>query len=118
MSDNKPIPQINDCRWMLIASLAGLFIPFGNIIGPIVVKSRSAKSEAFRSRLLIIEGIILAIGYLPSLFFMVRSFGISPEGAVAVDSDSMVTAVKCLFLIPILIIAATILLWRKAARQS
>ena len=56
--------KINDRRWMLIASLAGLVIPFGNIIGPVFVKACSAESEAFRSRLLIIEGVILALGYI------------------------------------------------------
>lgn len=118
MPDDKPIIKINDRRWMLIASLAGIFVPFGNVIGPLLVKCRSARSEAFRSRLLIIEGIILAAGYVPSLFFMVISFGVSPEGAMAVDTDSITTAVRCLFLIPILIIATSILLWRKAARPS
>lgn len=102
-------------RKMLLLTLLGLVIPFGNVIGPMLVKSRSARSEAFRSQLLIIEGIILAVGYVPSLFFMVSSFGVSPEGTMAVDSEAITTAVECLFLIPILIIATSILLWHKAA---
>lgn len=106
---------MNDRRWMLLMSLLGLFIPLGNILGPVFIKARSTRSEAFRSKLLIIEGGILALGFVPSVIIIINSMSVTPEGAMTIDPAYLTRAVCWLFVLPVLILSIPFILWRQAA---
>lgn len=108
---------MTDKRAMLLSTLAGLIFPLLNIVVPMLIPAKGPASEAFRSKLLIIEGIITGCSLALSVALFIASLSLSDQGVTSVNTSLLTAGVVASGLQPLAILVTVVALWRKTTRQ-
>lgn len=100
-------------RKMLLLTLIGFIIPFGNVIAPYFISCRTLPELKFRKSLTIIETLIAIIPMAISVCLIICA---AKDGATdtAIEASEITKAIAWLPLTPIGIIATIIALWQRA----
>lgn len=98
---------------MLLLTLIGLAIPFGNVIGLYFIRCSTLPELKFRKSLTIIETLITVISMAIPVGLLVAGM---KDGAdtTGIDGNSITKAIVWGLLNPIGIVATIIILWRRA----
>lgn len=107
---------MTDNRKMLLSTLTGLFFPLLNIVAPLLIPAKRPSNEAFRSKLLIIEGVITGGSLTLSVALIIASLSLSSQGVTAVNATMLTAGVVASGLQPLAIVVTVVALWRKTAK--
>lgn len=96
-------------RKMLLLTLLGLAIPFGNVIGPYFINCKTQGELRFRKTLTIVGTILVIVAIAIPVMGLMSAF--DPSEVEAVDPDSITKSIRWGFIMPVGILAAIAALW-------
>lgn len=94
---------------MLLLTLLGLAIPFGNVIGPYFINCKTQGELRFRKTLTIVGTILAVVAIAIPVIGMVSAF--EPSGIESVDPASITKSIKWGLILPAGILVTIAALW-------
>lgn len=98
-------------RKMLLLTLLGFAIPFGNVIGPYFINCKTSGELRFRKTLTIIGTILVVVSIAIPVIGMVCAF--EPSGVEGIDPVSITKSIRWGFILPVGILVTIAALWRR-----